>query len=79
MNTRTKKINVKLTQLGKNLGINQTEAVEAKRTIKNIATLALFTGAILLLGQFIMTGGPAGLYYTGVSIKDFKILFGGFF
>lgn len=79
MNNRKKKVNIKLIQLGENLGINQTEAVKAKRTIINIATLALFTGAILLLGQFIMTGGPAGLYYTGVSIKDFKILLGGIF
>jgi hypothetical protein len=79
MNNRTKKVNIRLIQLGKNLGISQTEAVKAKRTIINITTLALLTGTILLLGQFIMTGGPAGLYYTGVSIKDFKILFGGFF
>jgi hypothetical protein len=79
MKNRNEKINKKLIQLGENLKITSKEAVKAKRTIINIATLALLTGAILLLGQFIMTGGPAGLYYTGVSIKDFKILFGGFF
>ena len=78
MNTRTNNINTKLIKLGQTLGLNETDALRAKRTTKNIVTLALFTGAFMLLGHLMMPGGPAGLYYTGVSIKDFQILFGGF-
>jgi len=77
MNTKKNQINTKLFELGKNLDLNENDVIKAKRTIKNIAALALFTGIIIVLGNFIMTGGPAGLYYTGVSIKDFKLIFGG--
>ena len=79
MNARTKKINTKLTKLGQTLGLDETDTLRAKRTTKNIVTLALFTGAFMLLGNLMMPGGPVGLYYTGVSTKDFQILFGGFF
>jgi hypothetical protein len=79
MNARTKKINTKLTKLGQTLGLDKTDTLRAKRTTKNIVTLALFTGAFMLLGHLMMPSGPVGLYYTGVSTKDFQILFGGFF
>ncbi len=78
MNARTKKINTKLTKLGQTLGLDKTDTLRAKRTTKNMLTLALFTGAFMLLGNLLMPGGHAGLYYTGVSIKDFQILFGWF-
>ena len=78
MNIKTKKKDTKLTKLGQTLGLDETDSLRAKRSIKNIVTMALFTGAFMLLGHFMMPGGPAGLYYTGVSIKDFQILFGGF-
>ena len=78
MNARTNNINTKLTKLGQTLGLNETDTLRAKRTTKNMVTLALFTGVFMLLGHLMMPGGPAGLYYTGVSIKDFQILFGGF-
>ena len=78
MNTRTKEIDTKLTKLGQTLGLDKTDTLRAKRTTKNMVILALFTGAFMLLGHLMMPGGPAGLYYTGVSIKDFQILFGGF-
>lgn len=74
-----KKINTKLQELGQTLGLEETDIMKAKRTTKNIVTMALFVGAFMLLGNLMMPGGPAGLYYTGVSIKDFKILFGGLF
>jgi len=79
MITKRKKINSKLTKLGQPLGLTETDIILAKRNAKNIITLALLTGTFMLLGHLIMPGGPVGLYYTGVSIKDFKILFGGFF
>lgn len=74
-----KKINEKLQKLGQMVGLNETDAIKAKRTTKNIVTMALFAGAFMLLGNLMMPGGPIGLYYTGASIKDFRILLGGFF
>ena len=77
MNEKTKKINEKLIQFGQTLGLDEATAVKAKRTTKNIITMALTTAAFFVLGNLMMPGGPAGLYYTGASIKDFQILFGG--
>ena len=77
MSTKRKKINRRLIDLGKPLGIDEVGAIRAKRTVKNIITMSLFAGAFLLLGGMMMPGGPAGLFYTGVSIKDFRILLGG--
>ena len=78
MNKKTKKINTKLTKLGEMLGLDEIQVLKGKRTARNIISLALLTGVFLLLGHLIMPGGQSGLYYTGVSIKDFKLLFGGF-
>ena len=79
MNDRKERINAKLTKLGKSLELDNIDVIKAKRTIRNVVTMALFTGALILLGSIMMPGGPAGLYYTGASIKDFRILFGGLF
>ena len=79
MNERKKRINAKLIKLGKSLELDSLDTIKAKRTIRNVITMALFTGALILLGNIMMPGGPAGLYYTAVSIKDFRIMFGGFF
>ena len=59
------------------LGITEADAIKAKRTAKNVITMALFAGVFMLLGNIMMPGGPSGLFYTAVSIKDFQILLGG--
>jgi hypothetical protein len=74
-----KKINNTLKELGRTVGLSEVESLHAKRNTKNIITLAIATGVFLLLGHILMPGGPVGLYYTGVSIKDFQVLFGGLF
>ena len=78
MKRNRKEINAKLKQLGAPLGLSETDAMQAKRTIKNVATMAVFAGIFFIFGSVLMPGGPAGLYYTGASVKDFQILFGGF-
>jgi len=75
---KKEKIDKKLKKLGQTLGLNELEVAHAKKTTKNIITMALLAGVFTLLGSLLMPGGPAGLYYTGASIKDFQILFGGF-
>ena len=79
MNQRKRKINKKLRELGQPLGLTESEAISAKRTAKNIATMAVFIAAFGLLGNILMPGGPSGLYYTAGGIKDFEILFGWWF
>lgn len=79
MNEKGKQMDVKLQQLGQTLGLSSIDVVQAKRTTKNVVTTAVLTAVFLLLGHLLMPGGPVGLYYTGASIKDFQILFGGFF
>jgi len=69
----------KLEHLGHTLGLNAAEVARAKRSAKNIIALAIVSGAFIALGRFLMPGGPVGLYYTGVSIKDFGLLFSGWF
>ena len=77
MNPKNEKIDAKLKDLGQMLGLDKTDSIRARRTTKNIITMALFAGAFFVLGHLMMPGGPSGLYYTGASIKDFQILFGG--
>lgn len=76
MKGRKEKINAKLIKLGESLELDSIDTIRAKRTIRNVIAMALFAGIFIVLGTFMMPGGPAGLYYTGVSIKDFRILFG---
>ena len=78
MVTKNQKINNKLQELGKTLGLNEVDTIRAKRTTKNIITMALATGVFILLGNLMMPGGPVGAYYGGVSFKDFQLLFGWF-
>lgn len=79
MRRRKKKIDAKLKTLGQSLGLSEVDALKAKRTVKSIVALAIFAGVFAILGSIMMPGGPAGLYYTGVSVKDFRMLFGGWF
>lgn len=79
MRARNKKINKRLIDLGKPLGIRELDAIYAKRTMKNIITISILAGVMFLLGNLIAPGGMCGNFYTGGSIKDFKILLGGWF
>ena len=75
---KTQKINEKLKQLGKPLGLNETDTIQAKRTIKNIAFMAIVAGIFAIMGSVLMPGVLAGYYYGGGGIRDFHLLFRGF-
>ena len=79
MRARNKKINKRLIDLGKPLGIREFDAIKAKRTMKNIITISILAGVMFLLGNLLAPGGMCGNFYAGGSIKDFKILLGGWF
>ena len=74
---KRRELDAKLREFGNTLGLEETDVTRAKRTAKNVITMALLTAAFAVFGQIMMPGGPSGLYYTGASIKDFQILFGG--
>jgi len=77
MKYRANKLNSKLIELGKPLGLDEASSIKAKRNIKNILAMAIVAGIIMLLGSLVMPGGPCGKFYGGGSIRDFKILLGG--
>jgi len=77
MNQTGQKIESNLANLGESLGLDEYDVAKAKKTTKHIVKMVVVTGVFMLLGSILMPGGPAGLFYTGASIKDFQILFGG--
>lgn len=74
---KRKELDVKLREFGHTLGLEEADVIRAKRTTRNVIAVALLTAAFLVFGQIMMPGGPSGMYYSGASIKDFQILFGG--
>lgn len=72
-----KELDAKLREFGHTLGMEEVDVTRAKRTAKNVVAMALLTVALTVFGQIMMPGGPSGMYYSGASIKDFQILFGG--
>ena len=79
MNKKNENIDTKLKQLGQMLGLDEATSIKSKRTTKNILTMAIAAGAFILLGSILMPGGLAGNYYGGGSIRDFQMIFRGFF
>lgn len=65
----------KLYELGKTLGMENNEIDKAKRTMKSMLSMFIMAGIVILIGKFITSQLDAvGLYYIGVSIKDFGML-----
>jgi len=72
------KINKKLYELGKTIGLEEIEINHAKRTAKTIVSVCIIAGIFGLIGFFSSRLDAVGLWYVGVSIKDFN-LFSNFF
>jgi hypothetical protein len=79
MKAKKQKINTKLKELGQKLGLDETTTLRSKRNMKTIIATAVFAVFLILLGTFLLPSGPAGYYYSGGSIRDFHLLFKGFF
>jgi hypothetical protein len=79
MNGRKKHIHTKLQQMGQMLGLNDSDINNAKRTAVSTLSVAIAASIVILIGKIVTSQLDAvGLYYTGVSIKDFG-LFSRFF
>jgi hypothetical protein len=79
MNERSNKINNRLVDLGRYVGLDEASSINARRNIKNIISMTIIAGFFIILGNLLMPGGPCGGFYGGGSIRDFKIIFGGLF
>lgn len=76
---KKEKINAKLKKLGEMLDLEDIDITRAKITMKSILSVAILSAIVLIIGKFTVTQLDAiGLYYIGVSIRDFN-LFSGFF
>lgn len=77
MNKKGAKINLKLIELGKSIGLDEVTSMSAKRNAKNIIVIAIITGLIFIIGALSTMPILPGYFYGGGGIKDFKILMGG--
>jgi len=79
MNREKKKISAKIQKLGKTLGLDDSDIARAKINIRSTFCVAVLSAAVILIGMFAITQlNAVGLYYIGVSVRDFS-LFGRFF
>jgi len=79
MNRKKKEINTKLQKLGKTLGLEDSDIIRAKINIRSALCVAVLSAAVLAIGMVtVIQLDGIGLYYTGVSIRDFG-LFSRFF
>ncbi|MBN1280571.1 MAG: hypothetical protein JXA00_02880 [Candidatus Thermoplasmatota archaeon] len=75
MKGKSKHLQTKLHDLGHTLGLNDTDIANAKQTACSMLSVALAATLVIIIGKFATTQLDAvGLYYTGVSIKDFGLL-----
>ena len=79
MERKNEKINAKIKQLGQMLGMDEATSIKAKRKVKNIVATAIIAGILLTLASLFSSNGTAGAYYGGGGIRDFQLLFRGFF
>jgi len=68
------KIKAKLYELGKTVGLETSEIDKAKRTTRTIVSICIVAGIFALIGIFTSRLDAVGLWYVGVSIKDFGLL-----
>jgi len=78
MKRNSTKIRAKLHGFGKTIGLEESEIDHAKRMTKTIVSMCLIAGIFTLVGIFSSRLEAVGLWYGGVSIKDFY-MFGRFF
>jgi len=71
MDTR-RNMNATLHELGQTLGLDDSDIARAKRTTKSMMSMAIVAVIVMFIGRVVTTQLDAsGLYYIGVSIKDF--------
>jgi uncharacterized protein YbcC (UPF0753/DUF2309 family) len=75
MNIKKQHITTTLQQMGQTLGLTDNDITNAKRTARSMLGITLAAIVVIIIGKIITSQLDAvGLYYTGVSIKDFGLL-----
>jgi hypothetical protein len=75
MNTKKQHLTTTLQQMGQTLGLTDNDITNAKRTARSMLGITLAAIVVIIIGKIITSQLDAvGLYYTGVSIKDFGLL-----
>jgi uncharacterized protein YbcC (UPF0753/DUF2309 family) len=75
MNKRNKHLTTTLQHMGQTLGLTDNDIASAKRTACSMLGITIAAAVVILIGKIVTSQLDAvGLYYTGVSIKDFGLL-----
>ena len=75
---RKHKTKTKLYEFGKTIGLEENEIDNAKRMARTVVSMCIIAGIFALVGIFSTRLEAVGMWYGGVSIKDFY-LFSGYF
>ncbi len=64
-----------LQHMGQTLGLSDRDIINAKRTARSMLGITIAAAVVIIIGKIVTSQLDAvGLYYTGVSIKDFGLL-----
>jgi len=64
-----------LRNMGQTLGLTHTDIDRAKRTARSILGVTIAATLAIIIGKIALSQlDSVGLYYIGVSIKDFNLL-----
>jgi hypothetical protein len=75
MNKRNKHLTKTLQHMGQTLGLNENDIENAKRTARSMLGITIAATVVIIIGKIVTSQLDAvGLYYTGISIKDFGLL-----
>ena len=72
---RKKHLTTTLQHMGQTLGLSDRDIINAKRTARSMLSITIAAAVVIIIGKIVTSQLDAvGLYYTGVSIKDFGLL-----
>ena len=75
MNKRNQHLTTTLQHMGQTLGLTDRDITNAKRTARSMLGITIAAAVVIIIGKIVTSQLDAiGLYYTGVSIKDFGLL-----
>ena len=75
MNKTNQHLTTTLQHMGQTLGLSDRDIANAKRTARSMLGITIAAALVIIIGKIVTSQLDAiGLYYTGVSIKDFGLL-----
>jgi len=71
---KTKITNEKLVELGRKVGLEESDINYARKTIASMIGIFVVAVIFAFIGTYSNQLDSIGLWYTGVSVKDFSLL-----